>query len=392
MSDGLTPIVLFPAYHFTRVRVTVHDQTVAPGCPRNGSFEDWFPNDQPSSDFSQVCRDKLMTLRFDALSGRPMVERFAEQPGVSVDVVDFGTTHSAPFYEPMYRRLEGAGYVRNQDIRVAGYDARLTPDMGDFLDRSRQLVEDSYRQNGSRPVHLVGHSNGPLYAHYLLTHSTPEWRATFIHGFSPIAGNFPGQGALYALVFTGLNITDFSFPSTLENAESSARMYLSAPSTYMSAADPRIFGSQVVVMRDRSSDRSYRPTDFGQLFADAGLTDAAEIARYYIGYVQFADSAHFPQVDVFAEKGSGLPTMVGAELPDLSVGQLIDESTPLFTRDGDGNQEDLTNDAIGAWSAMECFHFSLTDNPAVDHSSLPNTPAVLDRLVAAAARPRTDCG
>jgi lysophospholipase-3 len=84
--------------------------------------------------------------------------------------------------------------------------------------------------------------------------------------------------------------------------------------------------------------------------------------------------------------------VVGAELPNLSVGQVLDASTPVFTRDGDGNQEDLTNDAISAWSAMDCYHFSVTDNSALDHFALPNAPAVLDRLVAAAARPRTNCG
>jgi hypothetical protein len=83
-----------------------------------------------------------------------------------------------------------------------------------------------------------------LYAQYLLTHTTRAWRKKYVHGFTPIAGNFPGQGALYPIFFTGLNIEDFSFPITKENAESSARMYLSAPTSYMSAADPRIFGAE----------------------------------------------------------------------------------------------------------------------------------------------------
>jgi lysophospholipase-3 len=40
---------------------------------------------------------------------------------------------------------------------------------------------------------------------------------------------------------------------------------------------------------------------------------------------------------------------------------------------------------------MPCFHFSLTDNPGVDHFSLPSDPNVLSRLVADAARPRSRC-
>ncbi|HEX9096765.1 MAG TPA: hypothetical protein VF990_11770, partial [Candidatus Dormibacteraeota bacterium] len=298
-----TPVVLFPAFHFTKLLVTVHNQTVAPGCPRSGSFEDWFLNDQPSTTFSQVCRDKLMMLRYDADGKEPMPERFSNQPGVTVQIIGYGTTQSAPFYESMYQALEAAGYQRNKDIRVASYDARLTPDMGGFLQKTKKLIEETYRDNGNRPVHLVGHSNGPLYAQYLLTHTTRAWKAKYVHGFTPIAGNFPGQGALYPILFTGINIEDFTFPTTPENAQSSAHMYLTAPSSYMSSADPKIFGDRETVVLNTATGKFYTPQDYPQLFTDAGLPWARDIANYYIGFVKFADPASFPNVDVYGEKG-----------------------------------------------------------------------------------------
>jgi lecithin-cholesterol acyltransferase len=387
-----TPVVLFPAFHFTKLEVTVRNQVAAPTCPRFGTFEDWFLNDTPSTTFSQICRDELLTLRYDANPHKPMPQRFSNQRGVSVEIRDYGKTASAPFYEPMYEALAAAGYTRDVDIRVAGYDARLTPDMGGFLQRTKKLIEDTYRDNGDTPVHLVGHSNGPPYAQYLLTHTTRAWRAKYIHGFTPIAGNLSGQGALYPLFFTGLNIEDFTFPTTVENAVSSARMYLSAPSSYMSAANPQIFGDRETVVADASTGKTYTPRDYAQLFLDAGLPWAKEIADYYVGFVRFADPASFPDVDVYAEKGSGIETVVGLGLHDLTVGQLLDDSTTFFTRDGDVNQEDITNEAILAWQAMPCFHFSLTDNPGVDHFSLPSDPNVLARLVANLARPRSSCG
>ncbi|MBK5334053.1 MAG: hypothetical protein JJD93_18900, partial [Ilumatobacteraceae bacterium] len=195
--DGLTPIVLFPAWHFTRLEVTVHNQHVDPNCPSTGTFEDLAFFD-PGPTFSQVCRDELLTLRYDADSHKPMPRRFSEQRGVKVTIADYGLTSSAPAYEPMYQALEAAGYTRDSNIRVAGYDARLTPDMGGFLQRSKHLIEETYRQNGQRPVHLVGHSNGPIYVQYLLTHTSQEWKDKYIHGFTPLAGNFPGQGLGYA--------------------------------------------------------------------------------------------------------------------------------------------------------------------------------------------------
>jgi lecithin-cholesterol acyltransferase len=387
-----TPVVLFPAFHLTKLGVTVRDQRVAPGCPRSGRFEDWFANPQPGGWFSQVCRDRLLTLRFSRDRRRPMRSRFSNQHGVSVGFVAYGRTRSAPAYEPLYRALVQAGYRRDKDIRVAGYDSRLTPDMGGFLVRTKRLIERTYRQNGDRRVHLVGHSNGPLYAQYLLTHTSRAWRHRYIHGFTPMAGNLPGQGSSYLLLFSGLNTEDFSFPRTPDNARSSARMYLSAPSTYMSAADPRLFGPRETVVEDARTGRTYTPRDYRRLLGDAGLLLARAIADHYIGFVRFADRAHFPNVDVYAEKGSGIPTVVGAVLPGLSVGQVLDPATArFFTRDGDVNQEDITNGAVRAWRAMPCFHFSLTDNPGVNHFALPSDPGVIGRLLAALRRSRSRC-
>ena len=391
-SEPLTPIVLFPAFHFTKLAVTVHDQSAAPGCPRSGSFTDWYQNPHPSQTFSQVCRDELMTLRYDADDPQlPMPRRFSEQRGVAVHIIDYGSVDSAPFYAPLYRALEAAGYTPDRNIRVAGYDARLTPDLGGFLPRAMRLIEQTYRANGNRTVQLVGHSNGPLYAQYLLTHTSQAWRATYIHGFTPIAGNFPGQGSLYSIVFTGLNIEDFSYPATHANAVSSARMYLTSPASYMSAADPVVFGHSEVVVKDAASGVSYTPADFTRLFADAHLPDALQIARYYIGFVKFRDPADFPDVDVTAQRGSGIPTVVGAVLPNLEVGQLVTPSTAFINEDGDINQEDTTNTAIEVWSAMRCHRFSLTDHPGVNHFALPSNDDVIAAVIAAAARPRSTC-
>ena len=132
----LTPVVLFPAFHFTKLEVTVRHQTAFPGCPRSGAFQDWFLNPHQGTTFSQVCRDELLTLRYDRHSHKPMRLRFSNQRGVSVRILHYGKTESAPFYDPLYTALEAAGYTRDKNIRVAGYDSRLTPDMNHQLDTS----------------------------------------------------------------------------------------------------------------------------------------------------------------------------------------------------------------------------------------------------------------
>jgi lecithin-cholesterol acyltransferase len=386
-GKAVNPVVLFPAYTYTRLQVTVAGQRTDPACPATGHFE-ILAGDDDTSAFSSICKDELITLRYRQHSKLPFAQRFSEQPGVRTSIPDYGSTRSAPFYEPLYTTLEHAGYVRDRSIRVAGYDFRLTPDQGGFLRGTIRLIEQTSRENGGRPVQLVGHSNGPLYIQYLLTHVSPQWKQRYIHGFTALAGNFPGQGVLYPVLFTGLDLTDFSFPTTRAKAISSARLLRTAPSTYMSASDPKIFGRREVVVRDDATGRSYTPADWPRLFTDAHEPVLAEIAKHYIGFVAFSDRRHFPGVDVSAEKGSGLETVVGADVPSLDVGTVINPATDLITRDGDINQEDITNEAVAVWAEDHLHRFSLTDNPGVSHFELPSDPGVLQRLIAAAAAPR----
>ena len=222
-----------PGYISTKLLVTVENQTVAPDCPASGTFGSWVLSDQ-SNGFSHACRDKLMTLVYNRQPSVPMSQRFSEQPGVTVTIMDYGKIESCPcpFYEDLYALLEANGYTRNLDIRVAGYDWRLTPDMGGFLQRTIGLIEQTYADNGNTPVHLLAHSNGPLYAQYLLTHTSQAWKNKFIHGFTSIAGNLPGQGLLYSWLFTGFNINDASYPVGRCECESQ-RVDVSKPSGHL---------------------------------------------------------------------------------------------------------------------------------------------------------------
>jgi lecithin-cholesterol acyltransferase len=390
-TPRLTPVVLFPGWGGTRLEVRVRNQSVAPECPQSATFE--YTLFAPPSEFSQVCQDKLLTLVYDLEpqnAERP-VPRVSAQRGVKVSVADYGKAESTPLCEPLYAFLERAGYVRNVNIRTAGYDFRLTPDMGGFMERTTALIEETYRQNHNTPVHLAGHSNGPLYAQYLLTHTSRQWKDKYIHGFTPIAGNWPGQGWLYTMLFTGFNVPTASHPTDSTNAATSVAMYESHPSTYMSASDPAYFGDREVVIRVGPGGREYTPQDYQELFEDAGLTLAQEIAPYYLGFVKF-QPPFFPYVDVYAEMGSGLPTVVGLELPDLTLGQLVGPTTGFITRDGDSNQEDITNEAVRVWKDMPCYHFELNDNPGVDHMSLAvASTEVWERLLMHLQQPRSEC-
>jgi lecithin-cholesterol acyltransferase len=297
-----TPVVIFPGYGTTVLQVTVHDQTSVESCPSSGTYEDGIPANVGTT-FSQVCRDKLITPRWKPDARLPFPKRFSLPPGVKVTIPHYGQTVSAPVYNAFYALLEAAGY----NLVVAGYDLRLTPDLGGFLSRTKRLIVRTWRRNHKRAVRLVGHSNGPLYAEYLLTHVSPQWKHKYIQGFTDIAGNLPGQGALWTWVFTGVEVPSvFSLPTTVVTARSSARLMALSLATWMSASDPAVFGRREVVIKDTATGRSYTPADTVSLLHDAGLDSLKAMVEHYLGFVRFAEPRYFPNVDVSAEKGSGL--------------------------------------------------------------------------------------
>ena len=221
-----------------------------------------------------------------------MSRRFPNPQGVQGLDIDYGKTDSAPFYEPMYEALEAAGYVRDKNIRVAGYDPRLTPDMGGFLGRTKRLIEDTYHDNGRRPVHLVGHSNGPCTLS-ICSLTRPGTGGTSTSTASPRSqATSQGRDSSTHCCSPASTSSDFTFPTTQANARSSARMYLAAPSSYMSAADPRIFGRREIVLRDATTERSYTPADFKRLLTMPACTVRTRSLDHYIGFVRFADPGH----------------------------------------------------------------------------------------------------
>jgi lysophospholipase-3 len=386
-----TPVVFFPGYLTTILRVTVRDQTAIKDCPRSGSFEFGLGGDVGTT-FSPVCRDRLLTPRWRRDQRLSFPLRFSRVPGVSVSIPHYGQTASAPVYQQFYSALESAGYSAGRDLVVAGYDFLLTPDLEGFLARTKRLIVRTWLHNGRRPVRLVGHSNGPLYAQYLLTHVTARWKRKYIQGFTDLDGNLPGQGAAWTWVFSGVDISTGAFPTTATEARSSARLIALSPSTWMSASDPAVFERREVVIRDRATGRSYTPADTYRLLQDAGLDGLRPIVRHYLGFVRFADPRHFPDVDVSVEKGSGIPTHVGIVLPNVAIGQLVNPATAEFIDlPGDGNQEYITNNAVRVWRRMRCYRFRVTDNPGVTHFGLTTNPGVIHRLLADLARGASHC-
>jgi len=390
-AKPLTPIVIFPTEMEQLFQITVRNQAFAPECPRSGSFQ-FTAMIGANPQFSPTCVDKMLTLvdRFDPNhpGAKPLV---TNQPGVQVKIVDYSKTSSWPAGEDFYVFLESKGYTRNQNIRVAGYDFRLTPDLGGWLERTTRLIEDTYTANHNTPVHLAAFSVGANYAQYLLMHVPHAWKNKYIQGFTLLESMLAGGGGAYILFFTGMDFTTFSYPATPEEAAANAGMWTSFPTYYMNINDPAYFGGREQILRVALTGKTYYAKDAMQLFKDAGLTLAQKMAPVYWGTPKFLPP-YYPNVDTYAEKGSGIDTTVAVELPDLKVGQMAGDLPAVASMDGDGAYEYLALDAVKAWSSMPCYRFQFTDNPGLDFASVwTNAPVVWQRLVDHANLPRSVC-
>jgi lysophospholipase-3 len=156
------------------------------------------------------------------------------------------------------------------------------------------------------------------------------------------------------------------------------------------APDPLFYKKEVVVIGIQGG-RQYTAQHYRQLFRDAGMPLSRELADYYIGLVKFATPQYFPNVDVYAEIGTGLSTMAGVELEELKVGTWDDNVTDVFFRDGDGVVLDIANESILVWERMRCYHFELNDNPGWHHYYLGWAPDLLQRLLTHLQEPRSEC-
>ena len=286
---------------------------------------------------------------------------------MTVSIPHYGQTSSAPVYDALYTALESAGYTADRDLVVAGYDFRLTPDLGGFRARTKQLIEQTWRRNDHRPVRLVGHSNGPLYAQYLLTHVSAAVEADVHPGLhrhrrQPAR---PGRDLVLGL-HRGRD-----------------------PDRVLATDDPGHGAQQRAPDRPLSVDldehvrpRRVRPPGGGrqepgdrpQLHAGrhrpapsrrwAGLDQADRPALPRVCEVRRPRA--LPGCRRLGREGLGPGDARSESCCRISrLGQVVDQATADFINlPGDSNQEYITNDAVRVWHRMRCYRFRSRTTPA----------------------------
>eukprot|EP00064_Thunnus_orientalis_P006451 superscaffoldBa00000670_g6469 len=235
--------------------------------------------------------------------------RSSNSPGVQVRVPGFGQTYPiefldhnklAGYFYTMVQHLVNVGYTRNETVRGAPYDWRLTPNENEeYLIRLQDLVEEMYDQY-QQPVYLLGHSMGCHYVLYFLNHQPQAWKDKYIRGFISLAA--PWGGAVKALRVMASGEND-GIPM-ISNIKIREEQRMTTTNPWMVPSEEAWSKDHVFIS---TPSFNYTHQDYQRFFTDINFEDGWhmwEDTRNLTGDLQH------PGVEVWCMYGVGLPTVV----------------------------------------------------------------------------------
>ena len=220
-ASPVSPIILVPGLAGSVFEASLHKYK-GPHSWCSGStkkpFVTWLALTQLVPKQKDCLMDRL-ALHFDAATGT-----YSNTTGVSLNTnVDFGGTggigwldpslhiSGSAYYQPMIDFLVGlgVGYKVGTNLHGAPYDWRLGPDghsaAGQYYDKLRSLVENTYSANGNTTVTIVTHSLGGPTVLGFLRRQPAEWKARHVRAFAPISAPFGGTSSMCLAMVSGDN-------------------------------------------------------------------------------------------------------------------------------------------------------------------------------------------
>ncbi|XP_028304699.1 phosphatidylcholine-sterol acyltransferase [Gouania willdenowi] len=302
--------------------------------------------------------------------------RSSNSPGVEVRVPGFGQTSSIEFldqnklsgyFHTMVQHLVNAGYVRNETVRGAPYDWRLSPNENtEYLEKLKDLVVEMYEQY-QQPVFLLGHSMGCHYVLYFLNHQPQAWKDKYIKGFISLGA--PWGGAVKALRILTSGEND-GIPM-ISNIKIREEQRMVATNPWM-LPFPNFWPKKHVFISTPTFN--YTHQDYQRFFTDIGFQD---------GWYMWEDTKNLtgdlqpPGVEVWCMYGVGLPTIVtniyDSEFPN---GDPVD----FIYADGDDTVDSFSMGLCKLWEGMQNYPVHVTEYRGLAHLDMVYHEKVLDQI------------
>ncbi|KAH0988371.1 hypothetical protein GBA52_015548 [Prunus armeniaca] len=349
---------------------------------KDGWFRLWFDPSVLLAPFTS-CFAERMTLYYD-----PDFDDYQNAPGIETRAPHFGSTQSLLYLDPNLKRitgymaplvesLENIGYVNEKNLFGAPYDFRygLAPEdhpshVGSkFLQDLKDLIENASTSNGGRPVILVSHSLGGLFALHLLNRNTPSWRRKFIKHF--VSLSTPWGGTVdEMLTFASGNTLGVPLVDPLlvreEQRSSESNLWL--------MPNPKLFGRKTPLVI--TPNATYSASDIPQFLSDIGFEQG--IHPFKTRVLGLMDQLVAPGVPITCVFGSGVKT---AET--LFYGNKgFDEQPEIVYGDGDGTVNMVSLMAHESlWSDVKNQTLKTIRIPGVSHTAILKDEGALDQIV-----------
>lgn len=318
---SLHPVVLVPGNTCSQLDARLTDEYEPPpasGCGVRRQGRGWF---RLWENFTALQEDpSLFRCYADQLRlvYDPRAGDYRNLPGVKTRVVAFGTTRSFGFDDParknvcmegLVEALERVGYREGENLFGAPYDFRYAPAapglasraFSDFSSSLRLLVERASQRNGNKPVVLVTHSLGGLFATVFLDRTPLRWRRRYFKHLVMLClgvGGSPLNTWPLASKALASNPTSLQAGVLTYGNRSFASMFSLLPS-------PRVYGRTPLVI---TRDRNYSADDMAEYLAAAGFSED-EVARYRTRALPVTLNLRAPLVPMTAMNGIGVPTV-----------------------------------------------------------------------------------
>lgn len=285
--------------------------------------------------------------------------------------------HITTYMEPLVRSLEEIGYVNGQNLFGAPYDFRYglaakghPCNVGsEFLDDLKTLIESASDSNGGKPVILVSHSLGGLFALHLLDRASPVWRHRVKH---LVALSAPWGGTVEEML-TFASGTTLGVPLVdpllvrEEQRSSSSNLWL-MPS-------PAVFdGSRPIVV---TPNASYSSADVARFLRDIGFPEG--VRPYETRILPLVERLPPPPgVPITCVVGSGVQT---AEMLSYGEGGW-DERPEVAYGDGDGTVNMVSLLALQtAWAGLDNQSVKVIQVGGVSHTDVLKDEGALDAII-----------
>ncbi|KAI4316599.1 hypothetical protein L6164_024565 [Bauhinia variegata] len=396
-SNKVHPLVLIPGNGGNQLeaRLTSEYKPTSLFCNRwyplakdeNGWFRLWFDPSVFLAPFTKCFAERMM------LYYHPKLDDYRNAPGVETRVPHFGSTqsllyldpylkHATAYMAPLVESLTQIGYVNGETLFGAPYDFRYglaaeghPSQVGSkFLEDLKNLIEGASSSNAGRPVILVSHSLGGLYALQLLNRNSISWRRKFIKHLVAISAPWGGtvdEMLTFASGSTlGLPVVD---PLIVRGEQRSSE------SNLWLLPNPKLFGRDKTLVTTKN--RNYSAHDIADFLKDIGFPEG--VYPFENRILPLMDKIEAPRVPITCVIGSGVKT---PETLFYMTGD-FDEQPEISYGDGDGTVNMVSLVALQSlWAHRGNQTVRVTRIGGVSHTSILKNEAALKEIIGEISR------